>query len=301
MKPTQRKHLAQSLLPDTAFRHIGVMVAFMALLMTFAGSGFIAVTGVINGWTFDINNTLTIEIPAHDKQSQTVRDTSIMDQLTTQVKNALQHNPLVVSIDLYTDNDLQSRMVLAQIPQSPNNMASEFDIPLPRFMTVHLHPDRLDKSATRLEKIIQSVSPDIIVKTHEDWVKDIHDATIILRLVFSGLGISILIVTGFIITGVVRTQLKASLDTIALFHLMGAQSYTIAALFQRAVLSPVAKGALTGLLLGLTALIPISSVMHLSEFSWNIWLLEPIIFLLFMILATLTTQITVLSNLREMP
>lgn len=301
MKSTQQKHLAQSLLPDTAFRHIGVMVMFMAVLMTFSGFGFIAVTGIINGWTRDIDNTLTIEIPAYDAMTKTVRTTTTMDHLVNRVTNAVRHDPLVVSVDVYTDDDLQNRMILAQIPRRPNSTPSEFDIPLPRFLTVHLHPDRLDKGAARLGKVIQSVSPDIIVKTHEDWMNDINETASVLRIVFGGLGVSILIVTGFIITGVVRTQLRASSDTIALFHLMGAQSYTIAALFQRAVLSPVAKGALAGLILGLIALIPVTSAMNLSGFSWNIWLLGPITFLLFMILSALTTQGTVLSNLREMP
>lgn len=300
MKAAQRKHLAKSLLPDTAFRHIGVMVMFMAVLMIFSGFGFIAISGVISGWSHDIDNTLSIEIPAYHGVTQSIKTPEMMDNTATSFVKAIQYDPLVVSIDEYAQDDMRQRLSL-QIPMAGVEGADDYAVPLPRFYTVRIHPDRAEGSINRLKKIIENVAPDIIVKTHEEWLKEINQTATILRMVFGGLVISILIVTGFIITGVVRTQLRASADTVTLFHLMGAQSYIIAGLFQRAVLSPVTKGAFIGLLIGLAALTPVTIYLDLNAYAGNVWLLAPMTLLLFMVLSAITTQLTVLSNLREMP
>lgn len=299
MNAAQRNHLARSLLPDTAFRHIGIMVMFMAVLMMFAGFGFVAVSGIIQGWTQDIDNTMTVEIPAYDAATGHLVDEQALDDAVQNILDSLAYDPAVLSAQPVSVQDLKERMTLsaATFPKA----GGEYGIPLPRFITLRLHPDRAAGTIDRLSANIRSTGQNIIVKTHRDWLADIHETAFILRAVFGGLAVSILIVTGFIITGVVRTQLKASADTVTLFHLMGAQSFIIASLFQKAVLSPVGKGALIGMIAALLAVLPVAALMNFNPYSLNIWLLAPITFLLFMTLAALTTQITVLSNLREAP
>lgn len=132
-------------------------------------------------------------------------------------------------------------------------------------------------------------------------MKDIQHTAHSLQFVFTSLALSILIVTAVVITGVVRTQLKASMDTVNLIHLMGAPSSTIAQLFQNAVTKTVFKGCSIGLiLLGLTVS-PLVVLLNYEGSILEFWKILPIILCIFIALSAIVTRLSVASALREMP
>lgn len=277
-----------TLLPANIFRHIGVMILFMSILLGIAAFGFVAVSTIIRGWTKDIENTMSIEIPAFDGQRETVHSQEYVNQSAKQITLALQNDPAITRINITT-------------PDTDQDIDPQFNIPVPAFITVTLHPARADNTEQRIVENIKTVQPAALIKAPSTWVKDIESTARTLQLVFTGLAASIIAVTTFVIIGVVRTQLKSSMDTVNLIHLLGAPASTISALFRKAVTTTVARWCFFGLAgLGF-AVSPLVVFLDYQGSVLLFWGLLPIILCVFILLSAVVTSLTVSSALREMP
>ncbi|PCI01361.1 MAG: hypothetical protein COB76_01500, partial [Alphaproteobacteria bacterium] len=62
----------QTLLPSVSFRHIGIMVFLMSILMASAAFGFVSVSHIVKGWLNDTQDILSLEIPVFNEETKTI-------------------------------------------------------------------------------------------------------------------------------------------------------------------------------------------------------------------------------------
>lgn len=274
----------QTVLPASSFRHVGIMVFLMSILMGAAGFGFISINHMVQGWLTDTADSLTIEIPAYNDTTQSVVKEDDIKQQLQNVLKTLDGDPIITDIETIR-------------PQ----MENDFNLPSPVFLTLRLRPDRAPKAEERIVSSLQRKISSIIIKPAEEWENDIQKTGLTLKTAFSALGLSVVIVTIFMISGVVRTQLKASADTISLIHLLGASSSTIQGVFQRAISKTVMVSSLLGLALLGSLISPLTLYLGIAGSLIYYWAILSGVFFTFIILSFIATGLTVSSVLREMP
>lgn len=279
---------AHHLLPSSAFRHIGIMVFFMYYIAAFSLLGFISVNDITKGWLKGLEHTLDIEIPAYDLEAKSVFNTRQMDQDLTKIQDYLKGDPLVEDINLTRTQPIETDL-------------EGFDIPAPYFLTILLSKDRADNAEDRLISNMRRRVPHVIIHEPELWQADIHRTALTFQIIFSGLAASIFIVTGIILSAVIRTQLKAHEETVRLIHLMGAAVKTIAKLFKTSVTRAVFWGVfLSGGLAGIS-LSMLTFMLGLEEHLRLFLISLGIIAFIFIALCRLITHLTVLASLRKIP
>lgn len=279
---------SSTIMPSSTFRHISVMVFFMALLMGFCAFGLISVTSIISGWTKDISDTITIEIPAFDAQKKVILGNDTIQNQTQIVIDVIENDPAIINIKSYR-------------PDTKATADNRFDIPAPVFLTLYLHTDRASNTEERIAKSIQESTPNAIIKTPTEWIQNIQTTATTLYFVFMGLMACVLGVTAFVVAGVIRSQLTASKETITLIHLCGAPASQITNLFQSVVIKTVLKGCVPSLILMALIITPLATYLNFEGSLGLYWLSLPIIVLMFVALTVIVTLWTVSNALRDMP
>jgi cell division protein FtsX len=279
---------SKTVMPTSTFRHISVMVFFMCILMGFCAFGLVSVTSIISSWTSDITDTITIEIPAFDSLNNSVLSDDEILANTQEIVDMINVDPSIIRMDSYR-------------PDASEVIDDRFDIPTPVFLTLYLHSDRAPNSEDRISQTILKSAPQAIVKTPTQWIQNIQATATTLYFVFMGLMTCVLIVTGFVVAGVLRTQLIASKETITLIHLCGAPASKITNLFQSIIFKTVIKGCIPALLLMGFLITPLTAYLQLDSPLTLYWLSLPVIVIMLCLLAGMVTIFTVSSALRDMP
>ena len=279
---------AHHILPASAFRHIGIMVIFMYYMAAFSLLGFLSINDIAKGWMDDLNDTLNIEVSAFDPDEEIVYKPEQVSMNVSIIRNYLENDPLVTSMDVKTADTLKTPM-------------EEMDIPAPAFMTIHLNESRMENAEIRLKDNIRDLVPSVLIHEKEEWEKDIRQTALIFQTIFCGLAISILIVTSIILSAVIRTQLKASDETVKLVHLMGTQIKTIAALFKSSITRAAFWGVFIGGGIAAASLSGLLVILGIEENIREFYIYLGVIALIFIILCRIVTHLTVLSSLRGMP
>ena len=274
----------QTLLPSVSFRHIGIMVFLMSILMASAAFGFVSVSHIVKGWLNDTQDILSLEIPVFNEETKTIfTNVEIQAQYKT-ILRALDRDPIIQKVDVFT-------------PKKENGS----DLPSPIFLTLKLHPERVENAENRIKNAIVKSVPSVMTKESNLWARDIIQMTLTLKTAFGALGLSVILVTVFMIIGVVRTQLKASENTISLIHLLGATSGVIQTIFQKSVTRSVAIGSVTGLSILGVAISPLTFYLGIAGSLLSYWLILCGVFFTFILISIIVTGLTVSSTLREMP
>ena len=264
------------------------MVFFMASLMGFCAFGLISVTSIISGWTNDITDTITIEIPAFDNTNKTILSDKDIQSQTQYVIDLIENDPAIINLKSYR-------------PDASEMIDDRFNIPAPVFLTLYLHENRANNTEQRIAKSIKKSVPNAIIKTPTEWIKNIQSTATTLYFVFIGLMICVLIVTGVVVAGVVRTQLVASKETIQLIHLCGASASRITNLFQSVIIKTVIKGCIPSLIIIAFIITPLAAYLQFDGSLLLYWLSLPMIIILFIVLSAIVTLMTVTNALRDMP
>lgn len=276
---------AKTIMPTASFMHISVMVGLMSVLLGIAGFGYISVSHLTNLWLSDITDTLSIEIPAYDNETTSILSPEDIEDHYKNVMHVIDGDPIITNIKV----------------NRPDEDTVELDIPSPIFLTLSLHPDRADNAEGRLIDSIHDISDTIIVRSEDDWETDIQSMTLILKTAFSMLGLSVFIVTIVVMSGVIRTQLKASKDTLALVHLMGASANNISHIFQKSIFRSVALGSLIAIgALGFL-ISPLTLYLGIAGSLFYYWAILCAVPICFVLLSFIVTGLTVFTHLREMP
>lgn len=276
----------KTVLATSAFHHIGVMVFLMSFLLGIAGFGYLALAAMTQGWIDETRNIMSIEIPAYDSVSQTVLTPDQLKTHEESIREIIGDDPLVKAIEFH-------------IPKTITIEGA--DIPAPVFLTLHLHPDRVENAEHRLINAIKSGLSSVIIRNGTLWETDIGDMALILKTAFAALALSVCVITVIVVIGVVHTQLRASLPTIHLVHLMGATASTIQGIFLRAMGKSIVSGSLCGII-GLIAIaLPIADILGITGFLPLLWGVASLVFFIMLPLSLTVTGLTVATTLRDMP
>ena len=276
------------ILPPSSFFHIGVMVVFMYYMAAFSLLGFLSVNDIAKGWMSDIKDSLNIEIPSFDPENKTVFQRKIIEENAVKIRNYLARDPLVTSVDITQVNSIKTQL-------------EELDIPAPTFINITLNENRAVNSEQRLLNNIKNLVPSIIIHQQEEWEVDIRHIAFVFQTIFCGLALSIVIITSIVLSAVIRTQLKASDETVKLVHLMGTQVKTIAALFKSSVSRAVTWGILLGGTIAATSLTGLLEFLNLTEKLNEFYFYLGAIAFVIIFLCRGVTHLTVISSLKGMP
>ena len=276
------------ILPSSAFRHIGFMVLFMAVIAGFSALGLLAVQTITKSWIQDTQNKMTLEILTFDEREKTVFNQKRIEQNFTKIQKIIDGDPVIVNTDVTRFDDV-------------DNIDTEYTIPNPIFMTLSLHPDRAKNAEQRIIDEITQHVPHTIFKKPEIWQDDINRTAFTLRFAFISLAVGVFFVTSLILSATIRTQLQASDQTIRLIHLMGADTSIIAGLFQSALIKPVIWGSVIGLVCIALSFSPALLFLNITISPLLFYGYMGIIFLTFVIISNVITSLTVRNALKTIP
>jgi cell division protein FtsX len=276
------------ILPPSAFRHIGFMVLFMAVMAGFSALGLLSVQTITKSWIQDTQDKMTLEILAFDEGHKTVFTQQRIEQNFTKIQKILDGDPIIINTDITRFDDV-------------NFVHTEYAIPNPIFITLSLHPDRAHNAEQRIIDEIMEHVPHTIFKKPETWQADINRTALTLRLAFISLTVGVFFVTSLILSATIRTQLQASDKIIKLIHLMGADTSIISGLFQRALIKPIIWGSFMGLACIALSFSPVLIFLNIIISPILFYSYLGIIFLAFVIISYAITSFTVRNALRQMP
>ncbi len=276
------------ILPSSAFRHIGFMVLFMAVIAGFSALGLLTTQTVTKSWIQDTQNKMTLEILAFDEEEKVVFDQQRIEQNLAKIQKIIDGDPIIVSVDVTRFDNA-------------DDIDKEYQIPSPIFMTFSLHPDRAKNAEQRIMNEIKENVVQTIFKKPEIWQADINRTALTFRFAFISLAIGVFFVTSLVLSATIRTQLQASDKTLKLIYLMGADVSIIVSLFQRALIKPIIWGGIIGLICTGFLFSPAVVFLNIEIQPLLFYGYLCMIFLTFVVVSYIITSFTVRNALKTMP
>ena len=278
------------LIPQSIFRHIGLLVMVMAIMEGFCTLGFLSVYDITQSWVKDIQDKISIEIPAYNNIDKKVVEQSDIDSDIVKIKELLFNDPIIT--------DISSQKI--DIDNTEIN-DDRFNIPSPAFITLSLHEDRAENAESRVIGLIENSFPNAIIMPQSEIQNTIEKTALILSAVFGGLTLSVFMATAIILSSTIRMQLKAQEDSITLIHLMGAHVNDISKLFKQAIMIPFLWGSVIGFGICLMSSYFLLPILNIHDKGFDFIYSVALIFVFFIILCRFVTHITVTGALRGMP
>ena len=287
----------------------GTGARFMILLvglMTFLAMIALMATFILNDitahWSSGLENRLTIEIPAVDKDGN-IRKNDDIKALSQDVKNALIADTNIKTIEIMQQDEIQELVS----PWLGDDIVLE-DMPLPGLISLHLK-QRDEEKLQAIKSAVKNVASDITVDAHESWLSDILSLAGSLKISAALVTLIIGFTTVTAIAGAIRSRMAEHQADIELLHLMGASDLYITKQLQRHAVILTVKGAFYGvaggfLVLGLLYLIGQSQsegLLPQTSFSGLQTLTLVALPVILGAIAAQTARVTVLRVLGEMP
>ena len=152
-----------------------------------------------------------------------------------------------------------------------------------------------------------SAVPSARLDAQARWLQPVFEAVASLQWLAFGLILLLAATSAAAVWLAARSALGANHETIEIIHLLGGTDGQIARIFQRSIGVDAAVGGLTGLLLGLGAILLLgrqfaglgSGMVAGGEFGPTDWAILAAIPVTGILLATFTARLTVLSALRR--
>lgn len=279
-----------------------LLITLMTFLGMMALSSFFVLGAITDRWSSGLENKLTIEIPAEDKEGNLLSPEKIQD-MTKLVAAALKDSPVVDDYKTLSREDIQALIA----PWLGEDFSDE-NVPLPGLISLTLKKDGVARLPT-LEKDLKELVPHLLLDRHEAWLNDLLHLTGSLQ--FSAF--LILLIIGFTtvtaVAGAVRSRMAEHKKEVELLHLMGANDIYIMKQFQRHAINLCLKGGVAGvafscLVLLLIVLLAGGSGASLlpgfmfSPFHIGAFALLPIVVAG---IGGMTARMTVLRSLAQMP
>jgi ABC-type antimicrobial peptide transport system permease subunit len=274
----------KTVFPTAAFHHIGLMMCLMSVLISSALFGYLSVNKIVEGWFRDVSDRLMVEILAFDVQTESVLTQETINQTTQDILKTLNNDPIIQNITM-----------------SEPERSDSLDIPSPVFLKLNLIENRANNAEQRLVELITQNFSNVAVQSQESWETDIQRMATSLKTAFFILSVSILVVVIVMITGIVKTQLKASDNIIKLIHLMGASPSSVRHLFQLAMIRSVSLGTFTGICVLGALISPLIHFLHIDISILHYWGILLSVFCGFIIISYCVTGLTVDQSLKDMP
>jgi cell division transport system permease protein len=297
-----RKHYDLPFDKDKSSRFLLILICLMTILAVFALSSSFALSAMNYRWSSGLENKLTIEIPAHDLNSNLLSNEQIL--LSSQkILSLLENLPTVENAYILDNKEINS---LIKPWLGDNKLLS--DIPLPSLISVNLL-DSSPHAIAIIEEKTKQITPNAYVDTHETWLSDVLKLTNTLKFAACILLLVIGTTTIIAVAEAIRSKMAEYFEELELLHIMGASDHYIAKQFQRYSVALSLKGSIIGVVCGLMLiyfLCWLSGEMEiglLPEFTLNAYHYFLIMSLPLAVsfIAIISARITVMNVLSKLP
>ncbi|MGB4106893.1 MAG: permease [Alphaproteobacteria bacterium] len=224
---------------DEGTNFLRLLIALMSFLAAMALAGSFALDSMTQRWSSGLENKLTIEIPA-EKQDGELRSAEEVASLLKQVEAVLRNEPIVKTVDVLDDKDIQELVEPWLGADAPLQ-----DIPLPGLVSVELNssePEAMEK----MTRDIAVIDSGIVIDTHEAWLQSLLKMIGSLRFAAMAVVLIIAATTVTAIAGAIRSRIAVHKADVELLHLMGANDEYIIRQFQRHALTIALQGSMAG-------------------------------------------------------
>ena len=186
-------------------------------------------------------------------------------------------------------------------------VTAEDAIPVPALIDVRLTGPVMPRCLDELRASLTATVPSARLDAQSRWLKPVFDAVASLQWLAFGLIVLLAGTSAAAVWLAARSALGSNHETIEIIHLLGGTDAQIARIFQRSIGVDAAVGGLTGLLLGLAAIMLLgrqfaglgSGMVAGGGLDTVDWALLAAIPLAGILLAMLTARLTVLAALRR--
>ena len=293
--PFRGKSAAQ-LIPDA--RLAGPMpwvIAIMVALTVIAAAGGLALNNLATNARTDLAGGATVQIleaaPAErERQAQAAA-------------LALEQSPAVASIRRVSDEELD-----ALLEPWLGVGVDEEAVPVPALIDIRLRDEANEQTLNQLRGMLIDIAPAARVDAQASWLAPIFGAIASLQWMSAALVILLGLTSAAAVWLAARSALGTNQDTIEIVHLLGGTDRQIARIFERSIGFDAMLGGIAGLALGLIAVFVLgqqfarlgSGMVAGGGLGWADWLLIACIPVIAVLVAMVTSRMTVIAALRRL-
>lgn len=285
---------------DTQF--LTLLICLMSFLSVLTFSGTFALNSMTDRWSSGLENKVTIEVLPETKDGQ-ILPNDILRKETEGLHQKLSKHPNIESSTVLEHDDIQ-KLISPWIGDD----LSLIDIPLPGLISVELKSSKTP-DLEQLKRDVEQYSQQAQLETHNEWFSDLMQFANTLKTLALIIALIITSTTIIAIIAGMKTRLLIHKREIQLLHNMGARDKYIARQLERHAATISIKGSVIGVVTGLVFSITIGMlsnqsgtplIPNLSIGSIGI-LFILCIPMIIVLIAILSTRITVLRSLTKMP
>jgi len=222
-----KRHEGDKLLP--------AVIAVMVFLASLSLMGSMVLGQGLDQWTASLSDKLTVQI-VHADPTERKRQTEAALRLlnaTPGIKNA---------------SLLAEKEVLELISPWLGDIPLNNDLPLPNLIDITLVEQGSVNPASLNEKL-KATAPGAALDDHQAWLGQILTLVALLRSLFAGVTVLVLLSTIATVIFGSRAGLAAHRETISIVHLLGAEDATISQAYERRYFMHGLKGGLSGIIM----------------------------------------------------
>lgn len=295
LMPFRGKSAAQ-LIPDA--RLAGPMpwvIAIMVALTVIAAAGGLALNNLATNARADLAGGATVQIleaaPAErERQAQAAA-------------LALEQSPAVASIRRVSDEELD-----ALLEPWLGVGVDEETVPVPALIDIRLREEATEQTLNQLRGMLIDIAPSARVDAQASWLGPVFGAIASLQYLSAALVILLGLTSAAAVWLAARSALGTNQDTIEIVHLLGGTDRQIARIFERSIGFDATLGGIAGLALGLIGVFVLgqqfarlgSGMVAGGGLGWIDWLLIACIPVIGVLVAVVTSRMTVIAALRRL-
>lgn len=271
------------------------VIAIMVALTVIAAAGGLALNNLATNARTDLAGGATVQIleaaPAErERQAQAAA-------------LALGQSPDVALVRRVSDEELD-----ALLEPWLGVGVDEETVPVPALIDIRLRDDASERTLNQLRGMLVDIAPAARVDAQSSWLGPVFGAIASLQWLSAALVILLGLTSAAAVWLAARSALGTNQDTIEIVHLLGGTDRQIARIFERSIGFDAALGGAAGLALGLAGVFILgrqfarlgSGMVAGGGLGWTDWLLIACIPLAGVLVALVTSRMTVLAALRRL-
>ncbi len=272
---------------DATGRFLPLIIGIMVLLATLMLVGAVMLGEGLSNWRSGLDLKLTVQVMQLDERA------TPLAQRVEESLAVLRASPQVATAEPLSGEDM-SRLLAPWLGQGE----LPADLPVPALIDVTL---KQQGDIAVLQESLKGIAG-VSLDDHGSWLRDVRRLAQLSIIAAYSMVVLIAGAAALILILLVRAGLNTHRDVVELLHLVGATDAFIARQFQRHMLWVSTQGAVLG---GVVAAILLAIVSVLGQRIGYVssipWLAVPVIPLLFVLLAGMTSRRTARRLLSELP
>ena len=279
---------------DKSSKFIAPLMAIMVFLSILSISGFNMFNKVLSEWEHTAKGTITIQIPNSDGLAEDNKINYILKKIND-IEN-------VKTATLIKENEIRRLLE----PWIGNNFDTN-NLPLPIMIDVDVNKN-YKLVINDINEALSDIIPDIRIDSHREWFTKLIELT----NGFKRLSLIVVFIINFSLILIIIHTTFASIaefnSSIAILHMLGANDYYIASQFSKRTFLSAINGSIIGFLIGLLTISILgwlgknveSGFLPKIELGLDFWLSIPSIAIISSLIASLTSFLIVIKNLKKL-